>query len=65
MQRLLLLLTLALLLGACESKDGLADSVTGSGVEVHCAAQTKALGSSVRPGIGDTDVRVVCPPVPE
>jgi len=59
MQRLLLLLTLALLLGACESKDGLSDSVTGSGVEVHCAAQ------GVRPGVGDTSVRVVCPPVAE
>lgn len=53
MRPLLLLACLGLL--GCDSKSDNADSVTGPGISVHCSAQTP---------LGDTTVKVDCPPQP-
>lgn len=36
-------------------------SVAGPGVDVHCAGE-RPLAAAVRPGVGDTSIRVTCPP---
>jgi hypothetical protein len=44
----------------CDSGDsGNAKSVVGPGVDVHCQGQGRHLD---QPGIGDTNVKVTCPP---
>jgi hypothetical protein len=56
-----LLLVAPLLLG-CESKEGNADSISGSGVEVNCALKRAGLAALPNQGVGDTRVDVACAP---
>lgn len=59
MRELLILVCLGLCV-ACSS-DRSDKSVAGPGVSIHCAAQTKRLAATP-PAVGDTSVRVTCPP---
>jgi hypothetical protein len=45
----------AVIVLGCDSKSDNADSVTGPGISIHCAAQAP---------LGDTTVKVDCPPQP-
>jgi hypothetical protein len=55
MRRWAIMMLMGLLLGC--SEDNSDRGVLGPEIDVHCAAER-----STRPGVGDTDVRVVCPP---
>lgn len=57
-------LGLGLGLGLCVacSSDKSDKSVAGPGISVHCAAQTAKRLAATPPAVGDTSVRVSCPP---
>jgi hypothetical protein len=48
----------------CENKEGNADSISGSGVEVNCREGKRLKAVPNQGGVGDTRTNVECAPVP-